>query len=74
MATIIQTSENTFTTDNGRGTTMTLSFNKTLGRWQMTSDNASRRAWRGLGVSLYETLDEVEAKYKTWRGISALVA
>ncbi len=74
MTIITQTGKNTFQTDNGRGTTMILNWNERLGYWQMTSDNASRRAWRGLGISVYRTLADVEKKYKTWRGVSALVA
>ncbi len=70
MTTITQTGESTFTASNGRGTTMTLSWNETCGYWQMTSDNASRRAWRGLGISVYRTLADVEKKYKSWRGLS----
>jgi hypothetical protein len=73
MHIIIQTGEKTFTTTNGRGTTMTLSYNEVCGYWQMASDNAAVRAWRSLGVHVFNSLAEVEAKYKTWRGISALI-
>jgi hypothetical protein len=73
MTTIIQTGEKTFITDNGRGTTMTLSFNEVCGYWQVMSDNAARRAYRTLGVKIFRSLAEVEQAYKAWRGISALV-
>jgi hypothetical protein len=73
MATIIQTGEKTFTTDNGRGTTMTLRFNDVCGYWQVMSDNAARRAYRTLGVKIFNSLADVEQAYKTFRGISALV-
>ena len=73
MATIIQTAEKTFTTSNGRGTTMTLSYNEVSGYWQVTSDNAAVRAYRTLGVKVFWSLKEVEQKYKTWRGVSALI-
>jgi hypothetical protein len=71
---IIQTGEKTFTADNGKGTTMVLSFNEVCGYWQMMSDNAARRAYRTLGVKTFRSLAEVERAYKTWRGISALTA
>lgn len=73
MAIIIQTAEKTFTTSNGRGTTMTLSYNEVCGYWQMMSDNAAVQAYRTLGVKIFSSLKEVEQKYKTWRGIAALV-
>lgn len=73
MAIIIQTADKTFTTDNGRGTTMELSYNEVRGYWQMMSDNVSRRAWGGLGIKTFRSLAEVEKSYKTWRGISELV-
>ncbi len=54
-----------------RGHTMQLI--KTTDGWNMFTQNASTRAYRGLGYSFYVTLEEVERKYKSWRGISALV-
>ena len=72
MTTILQTAENTFTADNGRGTVMTLSYNEVCGYWQVMSTNAAVRAYRSLGVKVFRSLAEVEAAYKTWRGICAL--
>ncbi len=45
-----------------------------LGNWSVTTDNASHRAYRGLGVKYFSSLREVEANYKSWRGISALIS
>ena len=74
MACILQIAEKTFTTSNGRGTTMTLQWNETCGYWQMMSDNAAVRAYRTLGVKVFRTLAEVETAYKTWRGVSQLIS
>lgn len=74
MATIIQTGEKTFTTTNGKGTSLTLKWNERLGWWEVMSDNAAVRAYRSLGVKIFRSLNEVEAKYKTFRGISALIS
>ncbi len=54
---------------------MTLSLvSDVFGRhWQMHTDNASHRAYRGLGIKEFSTLEEVEKNYKSWRGIAALV-
>lgn len=74
MAVIIQTGEKTYSTTNGRGTSMTLSYNHIIGHWQVVSDNAAVRAYRAGGCKIFRTLPEVEAAYKTWRGISALIS
>lgn len=44
--------------------------------WAMYVVNASVRAWRnGFAIPKYfNTLEAVEKKYKSWKGISALVA
>ncbi|MBE8745290.1 hypothetical protein [Aeromonas veronii] len=44
-----------------------------LGQWSVTTDNASHRAYRGLGVRYFNSLREVEKNYKSWRGIAELV-
>lgn len=74
MATIIQTGEMTFTTDNGKGTTLQLRYNANVGYWEVQAMNAAVRAYRTLGVKVFWTLAEVEARYKTFRGIGKLVA
>lgn len=71
MATIIQTNENTFTADNGRGTLLTL-VRMSAGYWLVSADNAAARAYRSIGKA-FPSLDDVEAAYKTFRGISALI-
>lgn len=68
-------------TDNGytlttRGMTMTLSRSTfaSLGAWQMETDNASARAWNRMpSVKYFDSLEAVEAAYKSWRGISELI-
>lgn len=74
MATILQTGEKTFTTDNGRGTSFTLKFVPDLNRWEVWAMNAAVRAWRTPGVKFFPDLAAVEAHYKVFRGISSLVA
>ena len=71
MATIIQTAENTYTADNGKGTSLTL-VKMEAGYWLVSADNAAARAWRSIGKTFW-SLAEVESKYKTFRGISALI-
>lgn len=44
-----------------------------LGQWSVTTDNASHRAYRGLGVRYFNSLCEVEKNYKSWRCIAELV-
>lgn len=60
-----------------RGAHMTLRrISKNWGEWEMTTDNASARAWapRGLVMPKYfASLAEIESHYKSWRGIAALV-
>lgn len=43
--------------------------------WRMKTSNASSRAWSLGGESWkdFANLADVEAKYKSWRGISALL-
>lgn len=55
-----------------RGSKMTLQRSDLYG-WEMHTDNASHRAYRGLGIKTFRTLDEVEKAYKSWRGISLLM-
>lgn len=72
MTGIQQIDTNTFTLSS-RGTDMKL-VRQEGGTWVMFADNASRRAWGGLGVKHFTSLVDVEAHYKSWRGISQLVA
>ncbi|EBZ0015925.1 hypothetical protein D5X65_20550 [Salmonella enterica subsp. enterica serovar Suberu] len=53
-----------------RGHKMTLTFDRNLGRWEMNTDNAASRAWRTLGIKIFNYLEEVERSYKSWRGVS----
>lgn len=57
-----------------RGSEMTLT--RTADGWSMSTVNAAVRAWnRGFAIpKRFATLADVEAKYKTWRGIAALLA
>lgn len=59
---------------SARGCDYTLKFEGD--RWAMYVVNAAVRAWnRGFAIPKYfETLAEVETKYKAWRGIAALAA
>ena len=41
--------------------------------WRMHVDNASSRAYSGLGVREFDTIEQVEQHYKSWRGIAALI-
>ena len=72
---IQQLDTNTFYMES-RGNKMTLKKKSTIfgDIWEMYTDNASRRAWRGLGVKEFDTLADVQKHYKSWRGISLLVA
>ena len=56
-----------------RGHTMTLKYCPRLQHWEMYTDNAAVRAYRTLGVKTFASLEEVEARYKSWRGLCALV-
>jgi len=57
-----------------RGNKMILRHVKSsFGQWSVTTDNASHRAYRGLGVRYFNSLREVENNYKSWRGIAELV-
>lgn len=57
-----------------RGATMTLRRLED-GSWEMLTDNASARAWRGFILPKhFANLEQVELAYKSWRGITALVA
>ncbi|MGL1407021.1 hypothetical protein ACSTIX_10585 [Vibrio parahaemolyticus] len=71
---IQQLGETTFYLES-RGNKMTLSrVTDVWGtHWQMHTDNASHRAYRGLGIKEFSTLEDVEKNYKSWRGIAALV-
>jgi len=71
MATIIQTAANTYTANNGRGTELTLTKME-AGYWLVSADNAAARAWRSIG-KVFWNLSDIEAHYKTFRGLSALI-
>lgn len=68
---ITMVNENKFTLLS-RGHEMTLIKNKW--GWEMFTENAATRAYRTLGVKLFDSLEEVESHYKSWKGISQLVA
>lgn len=72
MTTIQQLDDNRFFLDV-RGTKMTLEpFRK---GWRMKVVNASTRVWGMGGESWkdFDTLAQVESKYKSWRGIASLL-
>ena len=56
-----------------RGSRMVLE--KTQSGWRMRTSNASTRVWSLCGESWkdFDTLEEVEARYKSWRGITQLM-
>lgn len=57
-----------------RGSTMTLD-RTTDGGWEMSTSNASTRAWNGFSsMRRFSDLDEVEKAYVTWRGIKDHIA
>ena len=57
-----------------RGNEMTL-IRQDNGGWSVITSNASSRAWnRGMpSIKDFDSLQEVEAAYKSWKGITALV-
>ena len=74
MANAIQMiDENTFRLV-ARGSEMTLA--RVADGWTMSTVNAAVRAWnRGFAIPKhFATLADVEAKYKTWRGVAELIA
>ncbi len=73
--TIIQTADNTYEMTI-RGARMTLVRRSSIfGEWEMTTVNAAAQAWsRIIMPKHFRSLAEIEAKYKSWRGISQLVA
>jgi hypothetical protein len=72
MATIIQSDENTFIANNGKGTELRLT-KRAAGYWEVWAMNASVSAWRTPGVKIFWHLSDIEKSYKTFRGISALI-
>jgi hypothetical protein len=58
-----------------RGCDFTLTFDAKSKKWEMYTVNASVRAYNnGYAIpKFFDSLDEVEAKYKSWRGIKALI-
>jgi len=75
--TFIQISDNKWTT-KVRGNSYEVVFNgddaPVWRKWTVFVDNASRRAWGGLGAKDFESIAQIENKYKGLRGISAIVA
>lgn len=59
---------------NSRGNDMTLKRSRVQGRWEMTTVNAATRTYKGVmpSVRYFDKLEEVEKRYKSWRGIVAL--
>lgn len=72
---IMMTGENEFFLI-ARGAEMTLKRDEVRGEWVMYTVNAMVQAYnRGFATpKFFHSLAEVEAKYKTWRGIAALAA
>lgn len=71
MATFMMTGPREIKTSR-RGHDYTIRWNEALGIWRVYVDNASRRAWKGLGSRDFASLDAVEAHYKGLRGVKAL--
>lgn len=57
-----------------RGNKMTLRYHSSWDQWEMFCDNAARRAYNSPGITMFNSLKEVEKKYKTWAGIVQIVA
>lgn len=57
-----------------RGNKMTLRYHSNWDQWEMFCDNAARRAYNGAGITMFNSLKDVEKKYKTWAGIVQIVA
>lgn len=59
---------------SARGNEMTLKWNDTYDCWEMLTVNASTRAYNGVmpSIKFFDSLEQVEKKYKSWRGIVAL--
>lgn len=74
MKTAIQKISDTEYRHTARGAEMTLKHER--GQWAMYVVNAVVRAYRrGYAIPKYfDSLEQVEQTYKTWRGITALVA
>jgi hypothetical protein len=69
---IQQIDQNTFQQTKGPNT-MTLQRSNT-GGWEMVTSNPSTRAWNGFpSIKRFESLDEVERKYKSWFGVTKLI-
>lgn len=72
MADIQQIDDNSYAT-SVRGTHMVLE--KTAAGWRVKTRNAATRVW-GIGGESWKDFDslaQVEARYKSWRGIGALI-
>lgn len=41
--------------------------------WEMHIDNPSRRLCNSLGVKEFDSLKEVEKRYKDWAGVTSLI-
>jgi hypothetical protein len=72
MATIQQLGDTSYSIE-ARGSRMVLE--QTKKGWRVRTRNAATRVW-GLGGESskdFDSLADVEAKYKSWKGIAALV-
>lgn len=72
MATIQQLDDTRYSVE-ARGSRMVLE--QTKKGWRVKTRNAATRVW-GLGGESWKDFDslaEVEAKYKSWKGIAALI-
>lgn len=72
MTYIQQINETTFTANNDKGSEMTLTKSE-VGYWMVMVENAATKAYRSLGMKTFWSLAEVETKYKTFRGLAALI-
>ena len=76
MANMIQMlSDNKFYLEaRGMKMTLTKEHSRVTGDfWRMHVDSTVTRAYMTLGCKDFDTIEEVEKHYKTWRGIAALV-
>lgn len=67
---ILQLDDNTY---QGRARGCTYTITRQPSGWRVTVENAATRAWRSLGTRDFSTLEEVEAHYKSLKGLSALI-
>jgi len=75
MAMILQTGPKEWTLERGAHTMRLVDYQQDWAKWAMFTDNPAARAWNNGRESFkaFENLAAVEAHYKSWRGISALI-